>query len=141
MIVDKDLLNTLRLNHWISAPESVIYPNYVFSRIEPSTISFKALGNNAMSIISIVLLNCVHIVVNLPAFKMATGINFNFSNELGAQGFSNLFTIIPCYFIVSYSIAAVKSGGNKKMYSYVAAAAMVLIVLYGVFIKAFVPKF
>lgn len=130
-----------RKNEWMSDAEPIIGINYLLSRIKFSKISFKALSKNFLEIITMVLISSVHIIVNLPSFSMATGINFDFSDELKAQGLSNLFTFIPNYFICSYSISTVKVGGNSRFYTLIAGISMILLALFGVLIKGFIPKF
>lgn len=136
-----EIMSQIREKGWVASSKPLIYPNYILNKFEPSTISLKALGKNFLGIISTIFISSIHIAVNLPAYKMATGIEFDFSSELGTQGFSNIFTVLPCYFIVSYSIATYKSGGTRKIYTIIAAFSMIIIALYGVMIKGFIPKF
>lgn len=140
-VKDQNKIEYLRKKNWLSNTEPVIYPNFILQRLEPSSISLKAIGKNFFSIMSVVLMDSVHIVVNLPAFRMATGVDFDFSKELATQGFSNFFTLIPCYFIASYSITCTNSGGNKRIYGIIAGAFLIIIALYGAMIKAYIPKF
>lgn len=136
-----NFFGNLRAKNWIDHCEALIYPNFVLNRLEISSISLKILGKNILKILSMVFISSIHIAVNLPAFKMATGVEFDFSTELKTQGLCNIFTFVPCYFIVSYSTAVYKSGGNKRLYSLIAGGCMVFLALYGVMIKGYIPKF
>ncbi|KRH92919.1 Sulfate Permease (SulP) Family [Pseudoloma neurophilia] len=136
-----DLMKNLRENKLIDSPETLLYPNYLFNRLEFSSISLKIVAKNTVKIFTMIFISSIHIAVNLPAFKMATGTDFDFSTELRTQGLSNLITFVPCYFIVSYSIAVFKSGGKKRSYSLIAGFLMIVIALYGVMIKGYIPRF
>ncbi|ELA45953.1 hypothetical protein VCUG_02561 [Vavraia culicis subsp. floridensis] len=137
-----DKMQYLRDNNWLPVKENrILYPNYVLSRIELSTLSWRALLYNFSNILTVIFFNSVHIAVNLPAYKMATGVNFDFSDELGTQGFSNLLTFIPCYFVTCYSIAFHKAGGTMKIYGYISALAMISVAVFGLMIKGYIPNF
>ncbi|KRH92825.1 Sulfate Permease (SulP) Family, partial [Pseudoloma neurophilia] len=136
-----NFFQSVRNDNWIDSPEEIIYPNYIYKRLEWSTISWSLLFKNGIKILSMILLSSVHIAVNLPAYKMATGITFNFTKELRTQGLGNLFTFCPAYFICSYSIAAFKCGGKKRFYSIIGGASLIGVALYGVMIKGYIPKF
>ncbi|ELQ74119.1 Sulfate Permease (SulP) Family [Trachipleistophora hominis] len=137
-----DRMQYLRDNNWLPIKEAkILYPNYVLSRIDLSTLNWRSFVYNFFNILTVIFFNSVHIAVNLPAYKISTGVNFDFSDELGTQGFSNLFTFIPCYFVACYSIAFYKAGGTLKIYGYVSALAMILIAVFGLTIKGYVPNF
>lgn len=138
---EENLIKYLRSIEWLSSTDSVLFPNFVLERLDPSKISYIALFRNTLGILTIISISSIHLAVNLPAFQMATGVEFDFSAELKTQGLSNLFTFIPSYFIVSYSIAIHKSGGLKRYYSLIAGLSMIIVALYGVMIKGYIPKF
>lgn len=138
---EKGMIGYLRAIEWLSSTDTVLYPSFVLKRLDPSKISYTALVKNFIGILTIVSISSIHIAVNLPVFKMATGVEFDFSTELKTQGLSNLFTFVPSYFMVSYSIAIYKAGGTKRSYSLIAGMLMILLALYGVMIKGYIPKF
>ena len=96
---------------------------------------------NTPKIFAMIFISSIHIAVNLPAYRMATSLDFDFSSELRTQALSNIVSVAPTYFIVSYSIAVFKSGGNKKAYTLMASGVMLALAFFGVKIKGFIPKF
>lgn len=132
----------LRDGNWLAAREGrAFYPNYVYARIRPSSLRWRAVAGNLLNILTVIFFNSVHIAVNLPAYRVSTGIDFDFSSELGTQGIANIFTVIPCYFVACYSIALYKAGGVLKMYGYVSALAMVPVAVFGLMVRGYIPTF
>ncbi|KRH92922.1 Sulfate Permease (SulP) Family, partial [Pseudoloma neurophilia] len=135
------MLSDLYDKEWLNSKESILYPKYIYDHLDLRSISLMILLKNLKHIFTIILISSIHIVVNLPAFKMGTGTDFDFSTELKAQGIANMVTASPVYFVVSYSLAVFKVGGDKRYFSIIAGCIMVLLALFGVMIKGFIPKF
>lgn len=138
---NKDLLKNVRDCLWLENTELPLLPNYCFDRLKLSYIKWNILMKNSLKIFSMVLLSSIHIMVNLPAYRMVTKVPTNLTRELKTQGLSNLFTIVPSYFICSFSIAAYKCGGKHRYYSAIGGLSLMALVIFGVMIKGFIPKF
>lgn len=135
------LMEQLRNSEWINRTQPITWPNFIIKQFDPKLISFKALYKNIFNIFAMIAISMIHIIVNLPAFKISTGKDVDFSREVAAQGFSNIFTLIPSYFVVSYSIAAFRSGGSSKYLSIIAGVLMSFLAIFGVVINGVTPKF
>lgn len=92
-------------------------------------------------VLSIVFFNMILTAVYLPGYRYATNIDFNYSRELATQGFTNIFTCIPSYFLPSYSITIHKIGETRKIYGIISSVALIFNTIFGLVLKGYVPTF
>ncbi|ELQ74121.1 Sulfate Permease (SulP) Family, partial [Trachipleistophora hominis] len=137
-----DLIYELILHGWLHERDNrVINPSMLFNMIELETLQFGFLLKNLRTVLVCVFFSLLHVTYNLPSYKMDLNIEFDYSAELGTQGYTNLFTFIPCYFISCYSGPFYRSGGTKRIYGIISGLFLVFVALFGCSIRGYVPKF
>lgn len=134
-------MDFLRKHNFLPRKEKIVFFNYIFQKFRYKTICFQPILYSVHYIFSVTFFNLIYSVVNLPAYQISTKSKIDFSYELGAQGYTNIFTLIPSYFVASYSITFARIGGNKKLYGFVSSFAMIFIAVFGLVIKGFIPTF
>lgn len=131
----------IREMNFLPKCESILYPSYIFRHFYFEKIKWQCIIYNIPKLLSIVFFNMILTALYLPGYRYATNIEFNYSRELATQGFTNIFTCIPSYFLPSYSITIHKIGGNHKIYGVVSALALILNCFFGLVLKGYVPTF
>ncbi|ELA45955.1 hypothetical protein VCUG_02563 [Vavraia culicis subsp. floridensis] len=137
-----NLIYELMLRGWLhERNDRIINPSMLFDMIEVKTLNFRFLLKNMRTILVCVFFSLLHVTYNLPSYKMDLNIDFDYSKELGTQGYTNLFTLIPCYFISCYSSPFYKCGGTKRIYGVISGIFLIFVALFGCTIRGYVPKF
>ncbi|KRH92678.1 Sulfate Permease (SulP) Family, partial [Pseudoloma neurophilia] len=133
-----DLIRELNI---LPQKENILHFTYIFKHFYIQKVEWKIILYCMPRIFSIVFFNIIYSAVNLPGYQYSTNIKLNFSKELAAQGYTNLFTCIPSYFVASYSITFYRIGGNRKLYGFVSAISLLTTAIFGLFLKGYIPTF
>lgn len=112
---------------------------YIFKYFNIKKIKLYCIIHNIPNILNIVFFNLIYSTINLPSYSFSTNILLEYNKEIRAQGFVNIFTFIPSYFVSSYSITFHNIGGTSKIYGFTSAFSLILIAIFGLFIKGFIP--
>lgn len=106
------------------------------------SFSVRALLLNIGNILTLVLMNLIHINVNLLPYAIATGQPVDFNVEWRAQGLSNLVTActgFPSYFVCSTSILFFKTGGTTRMASVLGSFVPLILLLLVPYVSTLIP--
>ncbi|TBU07272.1 hypothetical protein CWI36_0298p0020 [Hamiltosporidium magnivora] len=138
-------LDNLILNEWLPKKESAnLFLNQLWEKLSFKELSTKYVVKNIFNIFLLSLFSLIHMPVNLPAFGTATGVSFNFLDELKTQSIGNFisaFTFCPTYFISSCSIFFNRSGGKGKTESILLGVFLCTLIFFGASLKTYIPRF
>lgn len=118
----------------------IINPYILFRMLDPQTVSIKLIFYSLRHMFTVVFFSLLHCTYSLPYYKIGANINLDYSSEIGAQGFANLFTFVPCYFVPCYAIPFYKCGGDSKIYGFIGGFPLLFVAFFGLIIRGYIPR-
>jgi SulP family sulfate permease len=107
-------------------------------------INFVVLPTVGLDILAMVLLNTLHVPINVPSFSISTEQKMDLDVEFISHGVSNFITTFvgctPNYFVYSNSVLFYRIGARSRLTGVILATLTVLAVVYGELLLNYVPK-
>lgn len=135
-------LDTYRKSNWLHEKNNQKINLIAFLRkISLKNMQKSILVDNISLIGQVIFFSLLHIFYNLPSYYNDTHIKIDYNNEIAAQGYTNLFTFLPTYFISCYSVPLYRCGGTDRIYGLLSAFPLFIVAIYGNIIFSYIPRF